>query len=76
MCGEEPRIHSYRYIKFGLRDDCFELLLIDYHLLNDREFADNIIPYIKELGYNAVQLMAIQVLHFYPPSISASYKSL
>jgi hypothetical protein len=26
-----------------------------------REFADNVLPYIKNVGYNAVQLMALQV---------------
>ncbi len=30
-----------------------------------REFADNILPWVKELGYNAIQLMAIQEHPYY-----------
>jgi 1,4-alpha-glucan branching enzyme len=30
-----------------------------------REFADNVIPRIKEVGYNCIQLMAIQEHAYY-----------
>ena len=41
MCGEEPRIHSYR------------------------EFADEVLPRVHALGYNLVQLMAVQEHPYY-----------
>ena len=31
----------------------------DYRIAGYREFADNILPHVKDLGYNTIQLMAI-----------------
>jgi hypothetical protein len=71
MSGEEPRVHSYRCVL----GKSFQLLFsfeakegrafsnfqsIGFISLR-REFADNVLPYIKNVGYNAVQLMALQV---------------
>ena len=37
----------------------------DYRIATYREFADNILPRIQNLGYNAVQLMAVMEHPFY-----------
>ncbi len=41
MCGETPRVHTYR------------------------EFAEIILPRVKEAGYNTIQLMAVQEHPYY-----------
>ncbi len=37
----------------------------DYRIATYREFADNILPHIQDLGYNTIQLMAIMEHPFY-----------
>ena len=38
---------------------------MEERVANYREFADNIIPRIKDTGYNCIQLMAIQEHSYY-----------
>ncbi len=37
----------------------------DYRISNYREFADNILPHVRSLGYNTIQLMAIMEHPYY-----------
>ncbi|MBQ1566475.1 MAG: alpha amylase C-terminal domain-containing protein [Erysipelotrichaceae bacterium] len=56
----------------------------EYKIATYREFADNVLPHVKDLGYNAVQLMAVmehpyygsfgyQVSNFFAPSSRFGY---
>ena len=54
-CDEAPLIYEAHV---GM---CSE----DYRVASYREFADNVLPHVKDLGYNTVQLMAIMEHPFY-----------
>ena len=64
----------YRFKKTDFKPDTSPLLIYESHVgmaTEDervgtyREFKDNILPKIKEKGYNAIQLMAIQEHPYY-----------
>ncbi|KAH7827611.1 glycoside hydrolase [Monocercomonoides exilis] len=60
---ENPRPHRPKSLKIyeshvGMSSE--ELKVNSY-----REFADNVLPYIKDMGYNAVELMAIMEHAYY-----------
>ena len=54
-CDEPPLIYEAHV---GMASE-------DHRIATYREFADNILPHIKDLGYNTVQLMAVMEHPFY-----------
>ena len=73
-CDEKPLIYEAHV---GMSSE-------EYKVASYREFADNVLPHVKDLGYNTVQLMAImehpyygsfgyQVSSFYAPSSRFGY---
>ena len=54
-CDEKPLIYEAH---IGMSSE-------DYRIATYREFADNVLPHIQDLGYNTVQLMAIMEHPFY-----------
>lgn len=73
-CDEKPLIYEAH---IGMSSE-------EYKVATYKEFADNVLPHVKDLGYNTVQLMAImehpyygsfgyQVSSFYAPSSRFGY---